>query len=53
MELHTASHEKIRALMAKGVRIPNPATLDIGDEVQTDHISGDNVTIYPDRKSVV
>jgi UDP-N-acetylglucosamine/UDP-N-acetylgalactosamine diphosphorylase len=47
MELHTASHEKIRALMAKGVRIPNPATLDIGDEVQTDHISGDNVTIYP------
>lgn len=33
--------------MEKGVRIPNPATLDIGDEVQTDQVSGDNVTIYP------
>ena len=47
MELHPANREKIRTLMEKGVRIPNPATLDIGEEVQIDHISGDNVTIYP------
>ena len=33
--------------MEKGVRIPNPATLDIGEEVLAGHISGENVVIYP------
>ncbi len=47
MELHPANREKIRTLMEKGVRIPNPATLDIGEEVSAEHISGENVVIYP------
>jgi UDP-N-acetylglucosamine/UDP-N-acetylgalactosamine diphosphorylase len=47
MELTPACHTKIVALMDKGVHIPNPSTLDIGDEVQVDRISGDNVTIFP------
>jgi UDP-N-acetylglucosamine/UDP-N-acetylgalactosamine diphosphorylase len=34
-------------MMMKGVDIPNPLTLDIGDEVNVDHISGRDVRIYP------
>jgi UDP-N-acetylglucosamine/UDP-N-acetylgalactosamine diphosphorylase len=37
----------IVTLMSKGVDIPNPLTLDIGSEVNPEHISGDGVTIYP------
>jgi UDP-N-acetylglucosamine/UDP-N-acetylgalactosamine diphosphorylase len=33
--------------MNKGVDIPNPLTLDIGDEVNIDFISGSDVKIYP------
>lgn len=33
--------------MEKGVDIPNPLTLDIGDEVNPDRISGSGVRIYP------
>ncbi|MFZ7112046.1 MAG: UDP-N-acetylglucosamine pyrophosphorylase [Desulfatiglandales bacterium] len=33
--------------MRKGVDIPNPLTLDIGDEVMVEHISGHGVRIYP------
>lgn len=33
--------------MQKGVDIPSPLTLDIGDEVLTENISGDGVKIYP------
>ncbi len=47
MDLPPRGHEKIRILMEKGVRIPSPATLDIGDDVVTAQISGENVTIYP------
>ena len=39
--------EKVARLIEKGVRIPNPLTLDIGDEVRLDQISGDRVAIYP------
>ena len=41
------AEQKIRALIAKGVSIPNPLSLDIGDEVDIDSISGDNVVLYP------
>lgn len=32
--------------MEKGVHIPNPLTVDIGEEVEIDRISGDGVVIY-------
>ena len=47
MELRPRSHQKIIELMNKGVDIPNPLTLDIGDEVRTENISGNGVKIYP------
>jgi len=47
MELKPRSHEKIADLISKGVEIPNPLTLDIGEEVSIDNISGDGVKIFP------
>lgn len=47
MELLPECHEKIARLIGKGVRIPNPLTLDIGNEVNIDLISGHDVVIYP------
>lgn len=47
MELRPRSRDKIIQLIDKGVDIPNPLTLDIGDEVQVERISGDGVRIYP------
>ena len=47
MELRPRSHQKIIDLIRKGVDIPNPLTLDIGDEVPTENISGSGVKIYP------
>jgi bifunctional UDP-N-acetylglucosamine pyrophosphorylase/glucosamine-1-phosphate N-acetyltransferase len=38
--------EKIRLLIEKGVKIPNPLTVDIGEEVDIQRISGDGVVIY-------
>jgi UDP-N-acetylglucosamine/UDP-N-acetylgalactosamine diphosphorylase len=40
-------NEKLERLTKKGVRFPNPLTIDIGDEVDVDRISGHGVTIYP------
>ena len=40
VELKPRAEQKIRALIAKGVSIPNPLSLDIGDEVNIDNISG-------------
>ncbi|MCX7966619.1 MAG: hypothetical protein N2596_08345 [Syntrophorhabdaceae bacterium] len=42
-----ASDKKIRKLIEKGVYIPNPYSIHIGDEVNIDHISGYGVKIYP------
>jgi bifunctional UDP-N-acetylglucosamine pyrophosphorylase/glucosamine-1-phosphate N-acetyltransferase len=39
--------ENIRLLIEKGVKIPNPLNVDIGEEVDIDRISGDGVVIYP------
>ena len=41
------SYDKIIQLLHKGVDIPNPSTLDIGDEVKVECISAKGVTIYP------
>ncbi|MDL1980503.1 MAG: protein GlmU [Deltaproteobacteria bacterium] len=37
---------KIEELLKKGVNIPNPDSVEIGSEVDTDRISGDGVVIY-------
>lgn len=47
MELQPDCKEKVARLIDKGVRIPNPLTLDIGQEVSVDRISGESVVIYP------
>ena len=47
MELEPRCYDKILQLIEKGVDIPNPLTLDIGDEVIVEHISGNGVRIYP------
>jgi len=47
MDFKPRSHEKIRRLLSKGVDIPNPSSVDIGDEVNIDLISEQGVKIYP------
>ena len=47
MDFKPRSYEKIQQLIAKGVDIPNPGTIDIGDDVNIDQISETGVTIYP------
>ena len=37
---------KIKKLLEKGVKIPNPASVEIGEEVNIDRISGKDVTLY-------
>jgi len=58
MDFQPKSHEKIRLLIEKGVDIPNPGTLDIGEEVNVGQISEKGVKIYPGcriygRKTVI
>lgn len=40
-------NNKIEQLIRKGVKIPAPLTIDIGEEVNIDQISGNGVKIYP------
>jgi UDP-N-acetylglucosamine/UDP-N-acetylgalactosamine diphosphorylase len=47
LEQSPSHAEKIKTLIQKGVQIPNPLTLDIGQEVDTARISGRGVKIYP------
>ena len=47
MDLKQKSYEKIKQLIEKGAEIPNPGTIDIGDDVNIDQISGKGVRIYP------
>lgn len=47
VELRLGVREKITHLIQKGVFIPNPLTLDLGDEVDVSRISGKGVEIYP------
>jgi hypothetical protein len=44
MEIQTP--DTIKKLIQKGVQIPNPHSIQIGPEVNTDRISGDGVVIY-------
>lgn len=37
----------LRALLDKGVTMPVPLTVEIGDEVDVEHVSGDGVVIHP------
>jgi bifunctional UDP-N-acetylglucosamine pyrophosphorylase/glucosamine-1-phosphate N-acetyltransferase len=41
------SDSRIEELIKKGVNIPSPFTMDVGDEVNIDQISGKGVKIYP------
>lgn len=47
MELRPELRDKIKRLLEKGVSFPNPLTIDLGDEVDVDRISGNGVRIYP------
>ena len=47
MDIQPRSYDKALQLIKKGAEIPNPATVDIGDEVKMDRISGKGVKIYP------
>ena len=47
MDLQPRGHEKVSRLREKGVSIPTPASVDIGDSVDIDRISGDGVVIHP------
>lgn len=47
MDLPPRGYDKVARLIEKGVNVPNPLSLDIGDEVEVDRISGDGVTLGP------
>lgn len=47
MDLKPISYDKIEQLIRKGVNIPTPLTIDVGEEVNIDQISGKGVKIYP------
>jgi UDP-N-acetylglucosamine/UDP-N-acetylgalactosamine diphosphorylase len=47
LEVKPRSHQKIIELIQRGVDIPNPLTLDVGEEVKVERISGKGVRIYP------
>lgn len=47
MDIQPRCYDKVVQLISKGVDIPNPLTIDLGDEVNLDHISGKGVRIYP------
>ena len=47
MGLKPAADNRIQQLIKKGVNIPNPLTIDVGEEVKIDQISGKGTKIYP------
>ena len=47
MDLTPNNQEMIIQFIEKGVEIPNPLTVDIGEEVKLSQISGSRVKIYP------
>jgi len=46
MDLAPRGAEKVARLIAKGVTVPNPLTLDVDDDVDVERISGDGVTLH-------
>lgn len=47
MDITPRCHNKIVQLLEKGIDLPNPLTLDIGEEVDIGRISAQGVRIYP------
>lgn len=47
LEINPKSLHKIIGIIQRGVDIPNPLTLDVGEEVNVNRISGKGVKIYP------
>ncbi|WAC06920.1 MAG: UDP-N-acetylglucosamine pyrophosphorylase [Thermodesulfobacteriota bacterium] len=47
MDNQPRCYDKVVQLMQKGIDIPNPSTIDLGDEVRVDRISAKGVKIYP------
>ena len=47
MDIQPRCYDKVVQLINKGADIPNPLTIDLGDEVKIDQISGKGVRIYP------
>ncbi len=47
MTLLPRGHTAVADLLAKGVVIPNPGSLDVDDDVDIDRISGDAVVLHP------
>ena len=47
MDIQPRCYDKVVQMMNKGIDIPNPLTIDVGDEVNVGHISGNDVRIYP------
>ncbi len=47
MDLRLRGYEKIVQLVEKGVNAPNPLSLDIGEDVDVERISGEMVSLYP------
>ena len=47
MDINLRCYDKIIQLINKGVEIQNPFTIDLGEEVNVDRISGKGVRIYP------
>jgi len=47
MDIQPRCLDKVISLINKGVDISNPLAIDLGDEVNTDRISGKGVRIYP------
>ena len=47
MEIRPRCYDKVLKMLEKGIDLPNPLTVDIGEEVDVGRISGRDVTIYP------
>jgi bifunctional UDP-N-acetylglucosamine pyrophosphorylase / glucosamine-1-phosphate N-acetyltransferase len=47
VDLKPAANNKINELIHKGVNIPNPLSIDVGEEVNIDQVSGKGVKVYP------
>jgi UDP-N-acetylglucosamine/UDP-N-acetylgalactosamine diphosphorylase len=47
VDLKPRNQTKIAALLEKGALIPNPLSIDIGDEVRLERLAGADVVIYP------
>ncbi len=46
MKMETEFPDRVIELMRKGVNIPTPFSVEVGDEVDIDRISGSDVTLY-------